>query len=174
MGEVLFYVFARGDPKTKGSPHMGTDGQGRSFLRTEPGLRAWAKDLRYQVLIARRGAAVIRDPVKVHLSFVLRRPKGHFRSDGATLNPRAPARPTAKMDLDKLERAALDGLVASRKEKKRGNERVLLDDSLVVEIHSRKVYGAEPGVRIWIESMTADELWANDTAARQLELGTAD
>ena len=70
--------------------------------------------------------------VSVTIVFVLPRPKSHFTGKGA-LTKSAPAYPSVKPDLDKLERAALDGLVAGG---------VMRDDSQVCSINSAKVYAA--------------------------------
>jgi Holliday junction resolvase RusA-like endonuclease len=56
------------------------------------------------------------------------------------LKPRTVKRehPTVPPDLDKLIRAVLDGLTAI----------AYVDDSQVVEIYAKKIYGLVPGVQI--------------------------
>jgi Holliday junction resolvase RusA-like endonuclease len=153
-----FYIFVHGQAATKGSPQLGLRKDGSRFMRLDSdALRRWSRTLKSAVGVHLRGrrTPLFRGPVRVTLSFTLVRPKGHRRADGS-LKPGAPPFPTARLDLDKLCRAAIDGLVASKKAKAEGDELVLLDDVLVVELLARKVYGAEPGVRIWIEPLAAD------------------
>lgn len=77
-------------------------------------------------------------PLSVKLTFYLPRPESHFAPDG-TLRRSAPAVPAVKPDLDKLERATLDGLAITKKQ-----PRGLFDeDSRVVMMHSAKLYATE-------------------------------
>lgn len=77
------------------------------------------------------------DPLHVAVTFMLARPKGHLRSGRhwPAVKPTAPSRPAVYPDLDKLERALLDGLSMSQ---------VIRDDAQVCIITSHKRY-AHPG-----------------------------
>jgi Holliday junction resolvase RusA-like endonuclease len=76
---------------------------------------------------------------------------GPCRIDAAFVLPRKPsvkrALPSVPPDLDKLLRALLDGITQA------GN--VWADDSRVVEVHTTKVYGAQPGVHVTITQISA-------------------
>ncbi|WP_248240611.1 RusA family crossover junction endodeoxyribonuclease [Microbacterium kunmingense] len=96
---------------------------------------------------------------------------GPCRVEAAFVLPRKPSvkreLPTVAPDLDKLLRALLDGITQA------GN--VWADDSRVVEIHSTKVYGAEPGVHVTITEISAVATVAApvEKAAAAVEGGTA-
>ena len=79
------------------------------------------------------------EPLSVRLTFRLHRPK----SVSVTRRPY----PAVKPDLDKLERAVLDALTGV----------VLVDDALVVDLHSIKRYadGGPPGCEIRIGRLEA-------------------
>ncbi len=84
-------------------------------------------------------------PVRVRVHFMLRRPKGHYRTgrNAHLLRDSAPRHPGGKPDLDKLLRSTLDGLVQAG---------VLADDSIVVEVAAHKRWthpDRAPGA--WIE-----------------------
>ena len=92
----------------------------------------------------------LRTPLSVAVTFVLRRPAGHFRTGittAGTLRPAAPRFPGGRPDVDKLARAVLDGLVSGG---------VMADDAQVVVLVARKVYasnGEAPGALIEVEAM---------------------
>ena len=71
-------------------------------------------------------------PVKITISFFMPRPKTVKR-----------AYPSVAPDLDKLVRGVLDGLTGVAYE----------DDGQVVQIHARKLYGAEVGAEIELETI---------------------
>jgi Holliday junction resolvase RusA-like endonuclease len=77
------------------------------------------------------------NPLRVTVTFQLARPKGHHRTGRhwPALRPSAPARPAVAPDLDKLCRAALDGLTMSG---------AIRDDAQVVQLVAAKRY-AGPG-----------------------------
>lgn len=85
-------------------------------------------------------------PVTVRLTFIMRRPAGHYRTgkNAHLLRDGAPRYPAGTPDLDKLCRAVLDGLTEGGAWK---------DDGQVVTLHARKVYelpGEVPGCDIII------------------------
>lgn len=107
MTRVEFFV--PGLPVAKGSL--------RAFTRKGGGVgveegnadkvRPWMSSIS---LAARDAGAVPGDgPVRVGLTFVMPRPKGHFKKNGV-LKPDAPSFHAKKPDVDKLVRAALDAL----------------------------------------------------------------
>jgi Holliday junction resolvase RusA-like endonuclease len=74
--------------------------------------------------------------VSMHVTFLLARPKGHFRTgrNAHLLRDGAPLRPTTRPDVDKLLRSTLDALKVAG---------VYRDDSHVVTVTGRKVYARE-------------------------------
>jgi Holliday junction resolvase RusA-like endonuclease len=84
-------------------------------------------------------------PLVVGIWFTLPRPKGHYlpantRRAAPALRPDAPKYPAGKPDTDKLLRGVLDALTGL----------VWRDDSQVVDILARKVYGERPGADITV------------------------
>lgn len=125
-----------GIPRPQGSMRqVPVKGYARPFLTSDnPKLKAWRRDVSDA---ARAGRHVVwLGPVAVGITFRLPRPKGHVGKSG--LLPSAPHHPAVKPDLDKLARAVLDALVEAG---------VIVDDSLVVRLAARKVYG-EPGASV--------------------------
>lgn len=88
-------------------------------------------------------------PVSVDIQFYLPRPKGHFGTgrNADRLKPSAPSRPAGPPDIDKLERAVLDGIVAGG---------ALHDDGQVAHVEKDKWYATEnfpPGCVITISRL---------------------
>jgi len=140
VGDRTWRFTIVGTPVPQGSkkgfvhPHV----QGRVILVDDNAkkLRPW----RQQITLTARAQRPrwLREPVDgpigLALVFVRRRPKSHFRSDGRTLGAGATRYPDTKPDVDKLERAILDGLTGV----------AFVDDSRVVSLASVKRW-AEPG-----------------------------
>lgn len=76
---------------------------------------------------------LIRGPVAVRVSFFFARPKGHYRTgrNAGLLRDTAPRFMATLPDVDKLVRCALDALSGI----------VIHDDTQVIELHARKLYG---------------------------------
>lgn len=109
------------------------------------------KPWRQRVAAAARAAhtgPTVECPVVLNIAFGLPRPKGHFGTgrNAGKLKPSAPAWPTKKPDVDKLERAILDALTIAK---------VYRDDSQVVIVNTAKVYADEraPGVAVSVATM---------------------
>jgi Holliday junction resolvase RusA-like endonuclease len=79
------------------------------------------------------------DAVRVDLIFVMPR--------GKTVTRRFPS---VKPDVDKLERAVLDGITDARV--------VWRDDAQVVRVVKEQVYGGVPGVHVTVQEMSVDVL----------------
>lgn len=100
-------------------------------------LRPWEAKVRDAAIQA--GAKVVSGPVQVDLVFSFRRPKCHYGSgkNSNIIKPAAPVHHIQKPDIDKLERAILDGLKGC----------VVVDDCQVVRVVKTKQ---------WIYSPTAE------------------
>jgi Holliday junction resolvase RusA-like endonuclease len=72
-------------------------------------------------------------PLKIQISFYLKRPKSHFRSNGER-KPNAPRYHTSKPDIDNLTKAVLDALT---------NLGVWQDDKQIASCNVVKFYGVE-------------------------------
>jgi len=85
-------------------------------------------------------------PVSIELTFVLTRPKTHYRSGkyAHILKDNAPNYVGVKPDLDKLVRAVLDSLTDAG---------VFRDDAQVVKLSATKRYGDNPYVEIQIDTI---------------------
>lgn len=82
-------------------------------------------------------------PLMLSLTFIVARPKGHYRTgrNAGLLREAAPEYPTVKPDLLKLARAVEDALSGI----------VYRDDSQVVVERLNKWYGDRPGVAVTVE-----------------------
>jgi Holliday junction resolvase RusA-like endonuclease len=84
-------------------------------------------------------------PVEVEITFWIQRPQGHYRTGTHSdqLRPSAPIHPATKPDVDKLARAILDAITGI----------LITDDSRVIRIAARKVYGWPPAADITIHAL---------------------
>lgn len=141
-----------GSPASQGSKrHVGRGIMVESSKKLAP----WRQDVVAAALNACEGGeGMFTGPVRVELTFLLPRPKAHYRTgaNAHLLRDTAPAWPIARtLDVDKAVRATLDPLVTAG---------VLADDALVVELRAFKVYtvpGELPGARIAITDLTAGD-----------------
>jgi len=129
MGGEVITVTVNGLPAPQGSKK--SVGNGR-MIEVSKALGPWREAVRTETQnVLSAGAAPIPRGVAVDLlvTFWLPRPKAHHGARG--LRPSAPRFHTTRVDLDKLVRAAGDGLTAGG---------VWQDDSQVVVIHAEKRY----------------------------------
>lgn len=151
MSEPLVF-FAAGMPQTKGSGKAITSrSTGRAFFKPDnPKTAAWQGVVAHAA--AQAGAKPIDGPVRLELTFVLPRPKGHMGSgkNAATVKASAPRYPASKPDGDKLERAVLDALTGV----------VYADDGQVVDVTWAKrwagVEGGGESAGVLVRAMRAD------------------
>lgn len=148
MTALMFTV--EGRPQTAGSKSaIPGKGLGGRPLIVESGdrlaKRAWREDVR-----AGARAAIGGDPAwptseacAVEFVFTRRRPKGHYGSgrNAGVLKGSAPRHPTTRPDVLKVARAVEDALTGI----------VWHDDSVIVDEHLRKVWGASEGVTVTVD-----------------------
>lgn len=130
--------WAAGVPIPQGSKRIGRAGRkGRPLLidANDDVLKPWRDVVARAAREAMAGAAALNVPVDVSLVFYMPRPGGHYRADGVTLRPSAPAWPAVKPDVDKLERAVFDGMTAGG---------LWVDDSRAVVVRKVKKYADLP------------------------------
>lgn len=100
--------------------------------------KEWRADVRDAARDAFQGD-LLDVPVQVDITFVMPRPKGHYRSNG-DLKPTAPVWHTGKPDALKLARSTEDAMTGI----------IYRDDSATVKLNVTKMYGERPGARITI------------------------
>lgn len=127
---ITFYV--PGAAKTKGSfrPII-SKSTGRVFLRPEKKNADWQTRVAGFAVQAMAGNQRIDEgPVFIELDFYFPRPKCHYGTGKNSINLKStsPQLHVTRPDVDKLQRAVLDGLTGI----------VYRDDSQVVEIRARK------------------------------------
>jgi len=143
MTEIAFTV--RGLPVPQGA--LVRSPSGGLYNSRGAALGDWRHAISDECRRAMSGLPALGGPVRVLATFYLPRPKGHYRSDGQTLRPAAPAFPAGRPDVDKLARAALDALSA-----------VAFDDDaqVVVLIAAKEYADDEPvGASISISELVA-------------------
>ncbi|HKS46334.1 MAG TPA: RusA family crossover junction endodeoxyribonuclease [Amycolatopsis sp.] len=139
MTDVLT-VFVAGDPKPQGSkralrnPHSGKI----QMIESSKHVKTWRGDIRDALLDPTGERPRIDGAVRVHLVFVMPRPKNHFRTgrNAHLLRDSAPEYPTGTPDADKLARAVLDAI---------GSAGVWRDDAQVIDLHATKRYAGGGG-----------------------------
>lgn len=104
-----------------------------------PRAKPWASTISARAAEAYSGP-LIRSAVGVELAFYFRRPKGHFGTgrNASRIKPGAPVEMITTPDVDKLARCAIDALTGI----------VIADDSLIVELCARKLYGEPERVEV--------------------------
>lgn len=112
-------------------------------------LKPWRATVTALAIDEWQGRMSLDEPVRAAFEFVTVRPAAHYGTgrNAEILKPSAPIAPIVKPDVDKLVRAMLDGLTDAG---------VLRDDSRVVDLHARKVYGPQPGVRVWVQTRSKE------------------
>lgn len=121
-------ISVAGHPAPKGSRvHFRNGGSREASKRAGP----WVEQIAYAARANRPAGKTLEPPYEVELTFSM--PKGKRPKYGW---------PTKDGDLDKLERAVLDGLTQGG---------LIVDDRHVVALTSRKAFGT-PGVQIAISS----------------------
>ena len=133
------FIFVEGLPIPQGSKrHVGN---GR-MIESSAKLRPWRATVSKAVVAANwPDHPILTEAVRVVLTFVMPRPKYHYRTGQHSddLKPNAPTHHTVPPDVDKLARAVLDALTDA------GAWR---DDAQVASLEAYKEYGSKPGVLI--------------------------
>lgn len=120
-----------------------------NVVESSKAVKPWRESVKAAALL---GGVTFTGPLRVILTFVLPRPKGHYGTgrNSGTVKASAPAFPAVRPDLDKLIRSTLDAL---------RDAGVYRDDAQIVRIRASKHY---PG---WVGAMAAgavielEEIW---------------
>ncbi|MET7776258.1 RusA family crossover junction endodeoxyribonuclease [Streptomyces mirabilis] len=151
MTQPAFHITVHGTPGPQGSKTRNAAG---AMYESSAKVKPWREAVKSAALDALAYDEVWRplnEPVRLDVTFTLRRPKHHFGTgrNAGVLKASAPSHPTGKPDLDKLVRSSQDAL------KDAG---VLLDDSVVTAVFAAKAYPltgsdalSHPGavIRVW-------------------------
>lgn len=130
------FFFVDGEARPQGSKSAPIAGVVRDSSR---GLHAWREAIALTARAAGWTGAPADVPVMLGLVFVRPRPVSHL-GKGGSVRETAPALPTSKPDIDKLERATLDALTGV----------CWVDDSRVVGVRKLKVYGDREGLGLYV------------------------
>lgn len=151
MTQPAFHITVHGTPGPQGSKTRNAAGaMYESSAKVKPWREA-VKSAALDSLAYDEAWSPLDEPVRLDVTFTLRRPKHHYGTgrNAGVLKPSAPQYPTGKPDLDKLVRSTQDAL------KDAG---ALLDDSVVTAVFAAKAYTltgcdalSHPGavIRIW-------------------------
>ncbi len=151
MSDIIT-VFVPGTPAPQGSkrPFRNQHSGKIQMVESSGKVKSWRGDIRDKLINPTGERTQLTGPVVVRLTFVMPRPKSHYRTgrNAHLLKDSAPELPAGKPDVDKLARAVLDAI---------GSAGVWGDDSQVTNLHATKRYaggaGAQaerPGVHIVI------------------------
>lgn len=121
---------------------------GRSFDSSHKTLRPWRKAVTAAAQLEAKmtQAPLLDGPLAVRIRFIYERPKKHYRTGrfAHILRPDAPVYKATAPDLDKLERAILDGITDAK---------VWTDDARVARLSSEKIWGERAGAEISIDRL---------------------
>lgn len=148
-GVLLFEVL--GHPEPAGSktafrnPHTGIVNVVDANRKAKP----WQAVVAAAGQQAMSGRVQLTGPLHVEMTFMVRRPKGHYGSgrNSSQIKPSAPAYPIVKPDVLKLARGVEDALTGV----------VWRDDALIVREGLSKVYAEPEGVLIGVRQLVRFE-----------------
>lgn len=148
VDDLALVARVHGIPAPQGSKrHVG----GGRMIESSKKVGPWREAVKAAVLTATgRRPTTVDGPVRVGITFILPRPKGHYGTgrNAGRVRTSAPAEPTTKPDLDKLLRSTLDALT---------DVGAIRDDAQVVRIEAAKVYSwpeEPPGATIHVWRLT--------------------
>ena len=148
VDDLALMVRVHGIPAPQGSKKY--VGNGR-MIESSKKVGPWREAVKAAILTATgRAPTALDGPVRVDITFILPRPKGHYGTgrNAGRVRDSAPSDPVGKPDLDKLLRSTLDALT---------DVGAIRDDSQVVRIEAAKVYAwpeEPPGATIHVWRLT--------------------
>lgn len=139
---LIFFV--AGIPKPAGSKRGFYIAKLKRVIITDanPNSKDWKTDVKHEGQ-ANYSGPLWDCPIRLHLTFVMPRPQGHYRTgkNKHLLRDSAPLFPVSKPDVLKLSRGVEDALTKI----------IWVDDSQIVVETLRKIYGDRTGVEIEIK-----------------------
>lgn len=152
MTEVLSRVefTVLGEPQPQGSKTtIQQRGRRPRVIEDNPDTKPWRERVERAAREAMDGRQVRTGPLRLHVTFVFRRPKGHFgtgRNEGR-LKPSAPLYVRTRPDVDKLLRAIGDAITGP----------VCRDDAQVVIAIAEKHYGEPTCAHVVVEELALED-----------------
>lgn len=132
---VILDVMVYGLPQAQGRPRAFKDKGGNVRVYDPATSKAWKKAIKEQILMNHApDDGLYEGPVHMSCTFALLRPKSL---------PKKVTEPAKRPDLDNYVKALTDSLTGI----------VIRDDSQIVEMFARKMYGDPPGVRVKLERL---------------------
>lgn len=135
-------------PVPKERPRVVTNQEtGKSQAITPARTKAFHKEVHRVVDHVMIGRPLMRGPLRIDMIFRMPIPKSwpKWRKEAALDGI---IRPTGRPDMDNLEKALLDAF----------NERLIEDDSLVIERDAEKKYAIEPGIDVKVDCLLAGDI----------------
>jgi Holliday junction resolvase RusA-like endonuclease len=139
--EIGFFV--PGIPVPGGSKR-GFVVKGKAVLVDTSGRRGknWRVSVQAAAQTAYDGGEPLRGPLRLEVTFSMRRPKAHYRTNGR-LKDSAPLWALVRPDATKLLRALEDALTGI----------LWVDDAQIVKQHVEKIYGPRPGADVRVYAL---------------------
>lgn len=136
-----------GDPLVVAHDSSGKEGEAWRSEVAAAADRAYEAELDFDVFDEAVEKPLLQGPLALDIVFVLKRPKGHFRTgrNAHLLRDSAPAAPTSKPDALKLARAVEDAISTV----------VWNDDAQIVDGRQRKVFGTPERAEVRIYALPA-------------------
>ena len=127
--DTILDVQVYGIPQAQGRPRARRLRNGKIGMYDPKTSRAWKEAVKRQVLLMARPKELYDGPVYMDCTFIRLKPKSL---------PKKVRHPSGRPDLSNYVKGLEDALVGI----------VIRDDSQIVELFARKVYGDSPGVRV--------------------------
>ena len=127
--DIILDVQVYGIPQAQGRPRARRLKGGRIGMYDPATSKAWKEAIKQQVLLMARPKELYDGPVYMDCTFIRLKPKSL---------PKRAKHPSQKPDLSNYIKGLEDALVGI----------VLRDDSQIVELFARKMYGDPPGVKV--------------------------
>ena len=146
---IILDVFVPGNPVTQGSKRLGRNRATGAAILIEDRhaeLKNWRAAVSWYAMKYKTVARPVTGPIRLLLTFYLKRPKSHYRTGQfvGMLKDNAPTYCGRKPDWDKIARAVCDALTGI----------IYVDDGQVADPHAPKLYAnGAPGVHIVAETI---------------------
>jgi Holliday junction resolvase RusA-like endonuclease len=148
MTRVEFTVL--GEPQPQGSKTVVQRKGRRSVVREDnPDTEPWRATVAAAAVKAMDGRQVRTGPLRMTVTFVFRRPGGHWGTgrNAGRLKPSAPLYVRTRPDVDKLLRAVGDAISGI----------VCRDDAQLVVVHAEKHYGEPACAHLVVEELALED-----------------
>jgi Holliday junction resolvase RusA-like endonuclease len=148
MNRVEFTVL--GEPQPQGSKTViQQKGRRPRMIEDNPDTAPWRERVERAARAAMDGRQVRTGPQRLSVTFVFRRPAGHYGTgrNAGRLKPSSPLYVRTRPDVDKLLRAVGDAITGI----------VCRDDSQLVVVHAEKHYGEPACAHVVVEELALED-----------------